>query len=543
MKKTLMISLQIFILALFLTACAATEKTTPSVAPTGTPTAAEPTNSPTPTEIPATPTPSVDESKYLYINKEIAGKTSLTVDVSGMAGYQTGAVYQVTFLHDDGTVTAEDITESEGKIQLTLDKMTAVEVSPVFHFVFGKQKADIPSDAINALATMKYENDALFGFDGAVENQTGSVHLKGSIPYFALTVPDGFYNIDLIKGGTGRSSIIVNGATLGCNVGIQGAGGRKGITPYEYYMEDACITGGNLRISMGEKDWDLAALTIRRSTTLSPRKTHLYLAGDSTASAYFPIEKEEPAAGRFQTGWGQLLCQFVSSDVAITNLGAGGTYAKSWYEAAFSGITQHAQPGDYFIIMEGINDQSYSNVEEMVEYLTIMIDACREKGVIPVLCTAMQSVKFWKDDKGNDVGEFECPLGSGKVPFMEGIRKLAQDKGVFLIDVGAITSTQYGTLGRTFVMTNYHLYDSIKENAEDTLHLSYAGAKNVASIIATELNRLQTLGTKDSTGAQIKGIPFNPLGSFEITYTDKNGTQAVYSDERVTAVYRTYGVR
>ncbi len=543
MKKTAVISIQIFFLALVFTACASKATNTPSIAPTEGATPTAPAASPTPTEIPATPTPFVDESKYLYIDKNVSGKTSLTVDVTNMAGWQSGAVYQVTCLHADGTVSSEDITETDGKLQLTLDGVTSVEVSPVFHFVFGKQKTDIPADAINVLASMKYENDALFGFNGSIENLTGSIHFKGTAPYFAITLPDGFYSIDLIKGGTGRSRIYINDGVLGCNVGISGAGGRRGITPYEYYMEDACITGGSLRLYMGEQDTDLAALTIRRTTTLSSRKTHLYLAGDSTAAAYYPIETAEPAPGRFQTGWGQLLCQFVSSDVAITNLGSGGTYAKSWYEAAFSGIMQHARPGDYFIIMEGINDQSYSNVEEMVEYLTIMIDACREKGVIPVLCTAMQSVKFWKDDKGNDVGEFECPLGSGKVPFMEGIRKLAKDKGVFLIDVGAITSAQYGTLGRTFVMSNYHLYDSIKENAEDTLHLSYAGAKNVASIIATELNKLQTLGTKDSTGAQITGIPFNPLGIHEITYTDKNGTQAVYSDERVTAVYRTYGVR
>ena len=125
---------------------------------------------------------------------------------------------------------------------------------------------------------------------------------------------------------------------------------------------------------------------------------------------------------------------------------------------------------------------------------------------------------------------------------MNGIREVAKEKGTFLIDVAAITSEQYGTLGRTFVAHNYHLYNTGSGKEEDTLHLSYAGAKNVASIIATELYRLQEAETADSLGKRVTGLTFNPMGTETITYTDKDGNEAVFTSDRITGIYRSYAV-
>jgi len=490
----------------------------------------------------------IDEAAFLYVNKELSKlgtkeAAEFLVDVSGMALYREGAVYQVTYKLTDGTLKAEDKTEENGKLVLNVTGCTEVEVSPVFFFKFGKYKTELPKEAINVTMMDVYNGSNDYGVYGAVENLQGAVHFKGVLPGFVMVAPNGFYNINLTKGECGRSIVLLNGQALGCNVGIGGSGGRKGTTPYEYYMEDVKVTDGVIRVNLGEKDFDLAALEIRRSTTLRERKLHLYLAGDSTAAGYYPIETEEPENGRYQTGWGQMFGQFVTDEVAITNLGSGGTYAKSWYEIAFGGVLQNACPGDYFVIMEGINDQSYSNVDEMVTYLGMMIDQCREKDIIPVLCTAMQSAKFWKDDKGKELSEFECPLGSGKASFMVGIRKLAEEKQVFLVDVGDITSKQYGTLGRSYVAQNYHLYNAGTGVEEDTLHLSYAGAKNVAGIIATRLYELQESGNTDGRGQKITGIAFNPLCDEEIEYTDASGNKATYTTKRVSAVYKRYAMK
>ena len=558
MRSALKITAAVFMLsaAICIQGCGREESpasVTPQVSETTAPTA-----TPTETPVPATPTPEptatpdlkpyeipreIDESTYLFINDKLSGTSSLTLDVTKMAGYREGAVYQVTLLFADGTAEETDVTEKDGQIVFETKGAVKAEVSPVFRFVFGKLQNEPDPSNINVLAKEAYGPDNWYGFYGTVENLKGGVHLKGTDVCFIAAVPDGYYDILLTKYGTARSLVCVNGEVLGCNVGIPGAGGRKGTTPITYYMEDALVTGGNVRISLGEKDYDLAALEIRRSSTLVERKTHLYLAGDSTCSAYFPIESSEPLAGTFQTGWGQVLNQFLGTDIAITDLGSGGTCAKTWYDIAFSGVMYHAQPGDYFIIMHGINDQSYSNVEEMTSYLSDMIDRCREKEIIPILCTPMQTAKFWRDDKGKDLAEFEAPLGGGKAAYMNAIRKLAADKNVFLIDVADITSNQYGILGRNYVAHNYHLYKAAANVEEDTLHLSYAGAKNVASIIATELYRLQETGKTDGTGKKVTGLSFNPIGCDEITYTDKDGAEQVLKLERISAVYRKYGIR
>ncbi len=494
--------------------------------------------------IPAYEIPRVlDEKDYLRLIRIEPDVAEISVDVSKMAGYKEGALYQVTLQKADGTVAETDMQESKGKIRLSVTGYTWAEVSPVFRFAFGLSKTGFPDTDINVTSTELYSPVGnWYGFYGKVDNLLNGVKLGSTGNYFVVAVPDGYYNILFTKHSTERSLITVNGEAVGCNVGIYGAGGRSGIKPYTYYVEDVLAEGGILRIGMGEKDSSLTSVEIRHSSVLRPHKPHLYLAGDSTCSAYYPIETEkEPPRGRYQTGWGQLLHQFFDDNVAITNLGSGGTCARTWYDIAFGGVLQNAQAGDYFLIMHGINDQSYSNVDEMTQYLTDMIDKCREKGIIPILCTPIQSVKFWRDDKGKDLSEYEIPLGGGKAAYMNAIRKLADKKGIFLIDVANITGKQYGTLGRSYVAQNFHLFRSNLE--EDTLHLSYAGAKNVASIIATELYRLQCEGSTDLTGAKVEGLGFNPMGTETLNYTDKDGNPAEMILERISAVYKTYGIR
>ncbi|MCR5584069.1 MAG: hypothetical protein K6F63_01385, partial [Lachnospiraceae bacterium] len=423
-RKHMLFALLIPALAL-VNGCAdskASEKATPTPVETpaasATPTAeatqepvATDTPSPTPEpEIPLYEVPrSVNENEYLKIFDVAEGQEILTVDVSKMACYREGAVYQAVLQKKDGSFDEFDLTESSGKIEINVKDALKAEISPVLRFVFGKRTVTPAPSEINVQANEKYTLESTYGFYGQVETLKNGVHFKGSEPCFIVTVPEGFYNVTLVKAGDARSLVCIDGTPLGCNVGIPGAGGRSGSTPVEYYMEDALASNGTLRLSMGEKDYDPAALEIRRSSTLKERRTHLYLAGDSTCAAYYPLETSEPQNGRFQTGWGQVLCHYITEGTAITNLGSGGTCAKTWHDIAFSGVLHHAQPGDYFIIMHGINDQSYSSVDEMKSYLNSMIDECRAKGIIPVLCTPMQTAKFWRSDKGKDLGEFEAP--------------------------------------------------------------------------------------------------------------------------------------
>ncbi len=486
----------------------------------------------------------VDKATYAYMNENLAGETKLEVDVTELEGYGTVKTYQVTLRYQDGTVVTEDRTaDANGKVVLELKNVAAAEVSPVLQFSLGKCELNEADGYIHVAYNEKYTGVELAGFYDTVTDTNGGVSLGGEDGMFVVAVPDGFYSVKITKpkSGTGRSTVLVNGASQGTNVGNGGTGGRKGVSPYTYVMPDVAIEGGTLRLSLGEKDFTLAAVEVRKTPEITERKVHIYIGGDSTVSNYYPIEIEEPEPGRFQTGWGQVFAQYVSDENEVTNMAGGGTYAKSWYEMAFPGVVQNGQAGDYFIIHAGINDRTYSSADEMVEYLTKMIDECREKGIIVVLTTAMQTPKFWKDASGNELPEFGKPEGSGLAAFMEAIRKLAKDKGVFLVDVGALTGEWYEQMGRTYVAQNYHIYNAETGVEEDTLHLSYHGALKVAELVATDLAKQQAAGATDALGNTLDGLAFHDMVTYDVAHKDSTGAQITTSVTAVERIYERYG--
>lgn len=483
----------------------------------------------------------VDADLYVYINREAAGLEELSVDVKGLVNYAPDSVYQVTVRHEDGSVTKEDMRAGEdGKIDLKLEKAAAVEVSPVLKFSLGKCAYDETEGYVHVDTKEKYTGEELYGFYGTVINASGGISLCNERTMFVTALPDGFYSIRITKPGSGRSTVRVNGASQGTNVGNPGTGGRSGSRPCVYQMEDVRVEGGTMRLSLGENDYSLAAVEIRKTPEITERRVHIYIGGDSTVSNYYPIEDAEPQPGRYQTGWGQVFAQYVTEENAVTDLAGGGTYAKSWYKMAFPGVVQNGQPGDYFILQAGINDRTYSSVDEMVKYLTYMIDECQEKGIIVILATSMQTCKFWKDAKGTELGEFGTPEGSGLAPFMDAIRKLAADKNVFLADTGKLTGEWYSVVGRTYVAQNYHIYNPETGAQEDTLHLSYHGALKVAELIATSLAEQQAAGVRDGQGGTLDGLSFHDMVTYDVTHRDSTGSQVTTSVTGVQAVYRRY---
>lgn len=483
-----------------------------------------------------------DETKYLYVNREVSGLESIVVDVSEMENFGGVFDYQVTLLKADGSIEQSDVLALDGKVTVVLNNAVAVEVSPIYRFVFGYEDGKKHPGCFRVDANTEYDENSLYGFCGERSNQSGLVLLKGAEldSCFAFVLPDGYYNVLFTKGDDSRSTIRINGGSLGSNVGNPGKGGRDGFRTYVYRMEEVKVTGGVFTFSLGEIGRTMRELEIRRATTLKERRVHIFIGGDSTASNYYPIERTEPMAGRFQTGWGQVFSQYTTGDTVVCNIAGGGTYAKSWYEMAFPGVIQHGEAGDIFLIEEGINDRTYSNQEEMVEYLTKMINECRAKGIIPVLVTAMQTPKFWKAADGTELSEFEAPYGSGLWPFAESIRELADEMNVFIVDTAGITTELYGILGRTYVARNFHIYNSATDVEEDTLHLSYAGALNTAGLIATELDRFMKEGTTDGYGQKIEGLTINPLSTKTYTFTGPNGKETSYSIPMIEAIYKAY---
>lgn len=482
----------------------------------------------------------VDCKKYIYVNKEVSKLSKLEVDVKDFIQYTGEALYQVTVLNQDGSIWQEDMKKDvQHKLHIQLNHAQAVEVTPVFRLSFGGNDYSETKGYTHIAYNQKYDGKNDYGFYGIVSHTDTGVDLLDEEGAFVIVLPDGRYDFVITKGGLNRSTLKINGASIGTNVG-NGGSGRNGITPYVHRVYDIEVSGGTARISMGEKDYNLGALEIRRGSELIKRKKHIFIGGDSTASNYYPLEISEPNPGEFQTGWGQVFKQYVTDEMIVHNLAGGGTYAKSWYGMAFPGVIANGKPGDYFLIQEGTNDRTYSNKDEMAQYLTYMIDACRDKGIIPVLITAMQSAKFWKNENGEEIGEYEAPKGGSFETFMERIRALAKDKQVLFIDNGKICSEWYGKVGRTYVTQNYQIYNHITKAPTDTLHLCYKGAKKIAEFIATDMQRQKAEGTVDGNGCSFDGIELNELIQYTVEHSNALGEKVQTEVTAVKSVYKTY---
>ncbi len=509
-------------------------------APTDTPVPTDipaPTDTPVPTDTPAptfTLIPRVlDINEYVFVC-DGNGKAQVNADVSNLKTYADVPEYRLTVLFEDGTHEERRISNDTRNISEKFDKaISKYEIVPVYKFSFGNDKATSAQGYAKVKKANVFEGDAEYGFIGNVDSCFLGMSFKTTESYFAFVLPDGLYDVTVKKTEDGRTTMMLNDGAFAINVGING-NGRKGSVDRTYTAMDVRVSDNLAKFSVSGGQ-NIATIEFVRASSLLPRKTHIYIAGDSTVATYYPRTfTKEPDDGTAQTGWGQVFEYYTTDDVIVDPLGSGGTYARSWYEMYFKGIMNNAHAGDYFIIQEGINDRSYSSVTEMVEYLTIMIDWCREAQVIPVLVTSQQSVKFWKDASGKDVGEYGEPEGSSLNAFMVAIRKLAAEKKVFLVDNAALTGAWYKTVGRTYVAEHYHLFNKNTGTSADTLHLSYAGAKKIAELIATELYNQINNNVTDANGNTLSGIKLNEITEYNFTYTGSNGETI---EDTVRAVY------
>lgn len=494
----------------------------PTTEPVETPEAPkEPTSVP-PTNTPAPRQYNMDEFTIVGKSDSENAKNYVDINVSGMKNFGVNADYLVTAVFGENDYVQSVVKAADGLIHVEFEKpVLEYEVSVVLKYSLGKDTSKAEDGYVNIPWTEVYDGTKDAGFEGKVDTHPKGVNLRSENFCFVAAIPDGMYDITVKKAEMGRSTLRINEGSFGVNVGIGGTD-RKGDDRI-FSARDVVVEGGEARLS-SIGDGNMSYIEFRRVSQLIPRKTHIYIAGDSTIQTYYPrLDDVEFNAGMGQTGWGQLFHHYTTDEVIVDSLGAGGTYAKSWYEMYFKGIENNAQPGDYFIIQEGINDRTYSSTEEMKQYLTVMVDWCIENKVIPVLVTSQQTAKFWKSKDGAELGEFDKPEGSGLYPFAETIRELAKEKGVFLIDNAAMTGEWYSVVGKTYVEQTYHLYIAKTEKSVDSLHSSFQGSKKISELIATDIAARTEAKETDAYGNTLAGIKLNDIVSYEFEYKGTTG--------------------
>ena len=224
----------------------------------------------------------------------------------------------------------------------------------------------------------------------------------------------------------------------------------------------------------------------------------VWIIGDSTVADY-SLEPDYYAKRYPIMGWGQVFQSFLSSDslhmvrhiiktdsVIIDDRARGGRSTRSVFEEGrWSEIYKALKPGDVVMIQFGHNDASVSKGERYTslpgykEFLRLYVNQSREKGATPVLITPVARNYPWEDGK----------LGNTHGDYPDGMKAVADELGVYLIDLSALSMEFFTEKGQDYVTTTYFmnfppgLYEAYPEGSKDNTHFQPAGAVAVAALI------------------------------------------------------------
>lgn len=208
---------------------------------------------------------------------------------------------------------------------------------------------------------------------------------------------------------------------------------------------------------------------------------NIFIAGDSTASAYGP--EVYP-----RMGWGQVLGDFYAGDINVVDLAQSGRSSRSFIdEGFFAELEKRIGADDILLIQFGHNDEKIHSPERYTaaetdykEYLGKYIDMAQQKGATAVLLTSIVRRKF---EDGRLVPTH------GKYP--DAVRELAADTGTVLIDMTRLSGQYVAGLGEEQSKAVYLHMAGPDGPVEDNTHFSETGAYAMAALVVEGLNALK----------------------------------------------------
>jgi lysophospholipase L1-like esterase len=221
----------------------------------------------------------------------------------------------------------------------------------------------------------------------------------------------------------------------------------------------------------------LIGLVVAMAFALPPKKTKLWLIGDSTMA-----NKEVKAYP--ETGWGMPFKYFFDSTVEVDNRAKNGRSTKSFIEEGlWQPVVDNLSEGDYVFIQFGHNDEvptkkTYTTEEQFKRNLIRYVNETRAKRAIAVLITPVARRRF--DSTGHVVGTHEV--------YSEIVRSVATQLNVPLIDLDKKSQALLQQFGpETSKLLYNHLQPGEhpnypKGNADDT-HFNELGARKMAELV------------------------------------------------------------
>lgn len=248
----------------------------------------------------------------------------------------------------------------------------------------------------------------------------------------------------------------------------------------------------------------------------------IYLIGDSTMADY--SDNYEPGKDYMETrfpltGWGQVfqplftkkslksLDNLIKGDsVVVKDRARGGRSTRTFFqEGRWREVYNALKPNDLVLMQFGHNDaaknkpERYVNIQGYKEFLRLFVSQTRQKGGIPIILTPVPRNYPWKNGVLYDVhGQYD------RAP-----KEVAEQMGVALVDLNALTRTEFTKKGKEFVSKNFFMnlppavFKAYPEGEDDNTHFQVQGAEVVAQIVFDALEKLsqRTISPKPYTPA------------------------------------------
>lgn len=274
---------------------------------------------------------------------------------------------------------------------------------------------------------------------------------------FRIDLPDGVYEFALYSGDISYMNVTVDGYPAILDLAARSSEARV----------EVAVTGGSIEVGLdrGASGMELAAaaLTVTRRSGIADRRPRIFVLGDSTAAARYPLFLPQPFEESWPGGWGQMLGAYLP-EYYVHNISAGGRGTREQL-AALSGSLHFAKDGDYVIIALGINDFGAIAEDEYRENLKKIIAAVRGMGCVPVVMSDAATLREYKD------GAF------GDMCYANAARAAAEEAGAAFYDLHAAHAEYLAALGGGEEM--FLLYNGVR----DQLHPNRGGAGQLARLV------------------------------------------------------------
>ncbi|MBO7336497.1 MAG: hypothetical protein J6U42_06120, partial [Lachnospiraceae bacterium] len=256
------------------------------------------------------------------------------------------------------------------------------------------------------------------------------------------------------------------------------------------------------------------------------KKRTVYVIGDSLVANY--NSSQYP-----MTGWGQMLHEFFTDDIVISNRAIGGRSTLNFMnQGRLNDVLLNVRPGDYVLVTFGHNDGGSvagraCTTSAYKRYLEdLYIEGVRQRGGIPVMVTLGNQNIFRNGE-----------IAQSSPDYVKAMREAASEKDCLLIDLNEKSKAYFQEMHDTYgwgflsdmVFNAFRagIYDNALNGAADSTHFQKYGATKLAEFVAEGIAEQKFAGlyefykapvTYDKIPGKVSGLKTD-LKKYDKAYT------------------------